>query len=252
MASGITIERPARNDARFRILGKRLGTDRHHAMGKMAELWFECLEKQTYFLKAAVIDALTEVDGFADQIADPEVDLAEKTDQGYRIKGVQGRIEWLGVRRENGSKRKQTECKPNANYEQNESEADAKRVPSSSTSSFSSSLKKGEEEKTPPSGGILVDLWQKHSGTLPKILGTNLTSNEFKKIRERLEENSDPPYWEGLIKKLASTPFFCGENNRKWKADFLWLIEPGNHVKLATRDYSNGGDAAALDMSRWT
>ncbi len=84
----------------------------------------------------------------------------------------------------------------------------------------------------------LLTIWQQHSGSLPKLLATNLTSNELVKIRERMEEAPDKEYWVSIVNKLASTPFFCGENDRKWKADFLWLIEPGNHVKVMNREYS--------------
>jgi hypothetical protein len=113
----------------------------------------------------------------------------------------------------------------------------------------------GREKNT--RGGILVELWQKHSGdALPKVISTRLTSHEFTKIRERLEENPDPTYWEDLIKKMAQNPYFHGKNKLSWKADFLWLIEPGNHVKIATRQYTAadppGVDPVALDTSRWT
>lgn len=117
--------------------------------------------------------------------------------------------------------------------------------------------KKGEEAraraKAAPPGGILVELWQKNSGDLPKILPTQLARTHLEKIRERLEENPDPAYWEGIIQKLATTPFFLGKNKRRWKADFLWLIEPENHVKIAMREYGSDEDeaSAALDVSRW-
>lgn len=109
-----------------------------------------------------------------------------------------------------------------------------------------SGTKKGEEEP-PPLGGILVDMWQKHSGELPKIKGT-LTSFELTKIKDRLKENPDPTYWRGLIEKMAATKFFHGKNKFKWRADLLWLIEPGNHTKVATRDYSAGDDEVGADQ----
>lgn len=102
-----------------------------------------------------------------------------------------------------------------------------------------------------PTGSILVELWQKHSGVLPKAIGLN--RHEHEKIRDRLKENPDPAYWEGLIKKMASNAYFAGENNLKWKADFLWLIDPGNHTKVATREYNAQiieEHAAGIDWSR--
>lgn len=93
-----------------------------------------------------------------------------------------------------------------------------------------------QKDKSAHTGSALVELWQKHSGPLPKCIG--LSRHEHDKIKERMKENPDVAYWEKIIKKMADNPYFSGANNLKWKADFLWLIEPGNHLKVAMRDYT--------------
>ncbi len=86
--------------------------------------------------------------------------------------------------------------------------------------------------------GILVELWQKHSGTLEKV--TSVSPTRATQIRERLEENPDPAYWEGLIKKMAASPFFNGQNKFGWAATFGWLIKPGKHEDVAEGTYDSG------------
>ncbi|MGN1105667.1 MAG: hypothetical protein ACI4RH_03385 [Huintestinicola sp.] len=36
----------------------------------------------------------------------------------------------------------------------------------------------------------------------------------------------------------VSSPFLCGENGRNWTANFDWLIEPGNMIKVLEGNYS--------------
>lgn len=102
--AAIRLEDEARTDPRFRILGKRLGTTRFDAIGRMAELWAYCTEKQTYFLSVEIIDELAEVEGFAKLIVSPDIGLAEASDKGIRIKGTRGRIEWLKKLRNSSKK----------------------------------------------------------------------------------------------------------------------------------------------------
>ncbi len=123
MAS-VRIEDEARRDPRFKILGKKIGSDRFSAIGRMIEVWAHCTERETYFLQPEIIDACADFDGFCELLLLPDVNLAEKTDQGIRIKGTQGRIEWLAAKRENGKSGgrpkknlSETETKPKVNLE---------------------------------------------------------------------------------------------------------------------------------------
>jgi hypothetical protein len=94
----------ARKDPRFAILGKRLGTTRFDALGRMGEVWAYCAEHKAYVVPAHIIDVVAEFDGFAELICSPEVDLAEPSEGGVRIRGTKGRIEWLEKLRKNAKK----------------------------------------------------------------------------------------------------------------------------------------------------
>ena len=100
----IRVETSAFSDIRFIILGKRLGTTKWDARGRMEDLWEACTQRETYYLSEETIIAITECDRFPSWVIDPEINLAEKTEHGYYIKGVRGRIEWLTTQRNNGRK----------------------------------------------------------------------------------------------------------------------------------------------------
>lgn len=118
MAS-VRIEEKARADARFKILGERLGTSRFDARARMEELWAYCTEENTYYISSPIIDALAEMKGFSELILHADVNLAVKDDRGIRIKGTKGRIEWLKKARNNGKKGgrpKKPEPEPHGNH----------------------------------------------------------------------------------------------------------------------------------------
>lgn len=100
----VNIEEQARKDPRFVVLGKKLNTTKFDALGRMIEVWAHCTENNSYFLCPEIIDACAELDGFHKLILLTEVGLAEQTSQGIRIKGTEGRIEWLGKIREGAKK----------------------------------------------------------------------------------------------------------------------------------------------------
>lgn len=107
------------NDPRFKILGKLINSNRFDALGRMVAVWEYCTEKQTYFLTEIILDAISEIENFADALT--KSDLAERTDEGIRIKGTKGRIEWLRKLRQNGKKGgrpKKTKTKPDGNQKE--------------------------------------------------------------------------------------------------------------------------------------
>lgn len=104
MLAAIRVEEKALTDPRFGILGKLMGVDKFSARGRVEVLWAHCTETKSYYLSESVIDTLAEFDGFAALLCHSEVMLAEKTDDGIRIKGAKGRIEWLAKLRKNGKK----------------------------------------------------------------------------------------------------------------------------------------------------
>lgn len=107
-----------RNDPRFKVLGSLLGTNEYDALGRMVAVWDFCTEKHTYFLTETLVNILGNLENFCVAICNENVGLGEVCEQGIRIKGTKGRIEWLKKARVNGKKGgrpKKTTLKPEPN-----------------------------------------------------------------------------------------------------------------------------------------
>jgi hypothetical protein len=104
--ASVRIEEEARTDPRFTILGEKIGANRFDALGRMVEVWAYCTEKQTYFVRADMLDAVSGVKNFGNFLVESDLaSLLEEEDScGFRIKGTKGRIEWLSKLRKNGKK----------------------------------------------------------------------------------------------------------------------------------------------------
>lgn len=102
MAAAVRIDASAFTDPRFKILGSLIGSDRFRAIGCMAMVWSHCTEHQARTLSAEVIDALTDVEGFSESMV--RAGLGERIEDGIRICGTKGRIEWLATKRKNARK----------------------------------------------------------------------------------------------------------------------------------------------------
>lgn len=135
MAS-VRIEDEAFSDVRYLILAAKAGlADADHARGKMALLWRQCTMASTYVLDEAVVLAVLGPNGVTALVASR---LGEETPDGIRIKGTEGRIEWLARLRENGAKggRKRAD-------------ADKQQASGSAPGSASGSLEETKSQATP-------------------------------------------------------------------------------------------------------
>lgn len=97
MAAPVRIEASAFADPRIDLLGQLAGYSRFEALGRLAHLWSTCTERQLYVVPEAIIRATIGPAGVQHML---DADLAEPVDGGYRIRGLAGRIEWLGELRE--------------------------------------------------------------------------------------------------------------------------------------------------------
>ena len=95
-----------------------------------------------------------------------------------------------------------------------------------------------------PAPSLLMKIWNENRGPLLAAVQT-LSKGRDRKIRVRLNEKSDPAYWEDLMNRIVASPFLCGENDRGWRVDFDWLIvNDTNHVKVAEGKY--GGNQSGM------
>jgi hypothetical protein len=96
----------------------------------------------------------------------------------------------------------------------------------------------------------LAKLWNEHSSpSQPKVRGCS--NDRRRKAKARLNEGDfrDPKgYWVDVIKRVASSKFCNGDNDRGWVADFDFLIRPDTHHKVLEGKYSSGkAGSSALD-----
>lgn len=84
----------------------------------------------------------------------------------------------------------------------------------------------------------LVDIWNEHSGPLPKV--KKLSTKRRRTAKVRCREEPDPEFWRDVIKRMAASPFCRGEV-KEWRADFDFLLQPDTHVKVIEGKYDARG-----------
>ena len=102
MAASVRIEDEAFSDIRYDVLASACHlADADHARGKMLNLWRQCTAQARHVLPRSMIVAVLGQDG---PVGIVEAGLGEEHPEGIRIKGTEGRIEWLTKLRENAAK----------------------------------------------------------------------------------------------------------------------------------------------------
>lgn len=83
-------------------------------------------------------------------------------------------------------------------------------------------------------GVDLSAIWNSYCHPLPKV--SRLNDSRRRQMKIRLNENSDPEYWGGLVKRMAASTFCC---QGQW-ATFDWLMKNDtNHVKITEGKFDN-------------
>jgi hypothetical protein len=93
MAVSVRVEDEAFSDIRYEVLGGYLGTSKYDALGRLCWLWRQCTQQSTYVLDQQVVQVIV------DPVKLCDANLGVVVEQGIRIKGTEGRIEWLEERR---------------------------------------------------------------------------------------------------------------------------------------------------------
>jgi phage replication O-like protein O len=81
----------------------------------------------------------------------------------------------------------------------------------------------------------IIDLYNGILGEagLPRVV--KFTDTRRKLIRARWNESPktcDLDWWDGFFRLVTRNPFWIGNGNRGWRADFDWLLKEGNFVKV--------------------
>lgn len=78
---------------------------------------------------------------------------------------------------------------------------------------------------------------------LPKVI--KVSDARRRRIKSRFADGYTIEDFRTLFKTAVETPFLCGENSRNWAANFDWLIEPGNMLKVLEGNYSTSSTRAS-------
>lgn len=81
----------------------------------------------------------------------------------------------------------------------------------------------------------LAELWNANKSAKQTKINLKLlkpTQPRWKAAKARLSEFPDLDYWAQVIKKIAANGWCNGENDRRWVADFDYLVRPETHVKV--------------------
>ncbi len=235
------------SDKRFDYLGKLLQIGRHEARSKMLDVWHRAtFDLEDAFL-AEELDIIFELEGASSALVKSK--LAEECGDKVRVKGVEKRIAWLKSAQELGRKSasvrrekygtaqpktpKNIEGRSKVPSEGLEGSSNALRTSSSSSSSSSNSNTKESPAPTHP----LFEIWNEHRGKLPKSL--LMTPKRLKNANARLKEVPDLEQWVKIVKKLASSEWHLGKNDRGWRADFDFFLKPDTYVKAMEGQYDN-------------
>lgn len=67
-----------------------------------------------------------------------------------------------------------------------------------------------------------------------------------KKLNARLKECDGLEGWKAALQNIEQSPFLTGANNRNWKADLDFILQPSKFIKIMEGGYSGGGKNAVM------
>ncbi len=82
----------------------------------------------------------------------------------------------------------------------------------------------------------VVEAWNDMAEPLGLPTVRKLTPERRKRLATRIRSNTIDEFTEAIA-AVPRSPFLRGENNRGWKADFDWMLEPKNFTKLTEGTY---------------
>jgi hypothetical protein len=95
-------------------------------------------------------------------------------------------------------------------------------------------------ESSPPSQTSLAQEvfseWNNQT-VFPKCL--TLSGTRRRTLESRLKEPFFKANWKDAMLRVRKSSFCCGENDRKWRADFDWFVRPDTVAKIMEGKYDN-------------
>ena len=82
----------------------------------------------------------------------------------------------------------------------------------------------------------IVEAWNELADAKGLAKVVRVTDSRRKQIQARIKEY-EPDDWSKALTAIYKSKFLCGENDRGWKADFDFLLQPKSFVKLVEGAY---------------
>ena len=87
----------------------------------------------------------------------------------------------------------------------------------------------------------LVQIWNEemtpHNFAYAKMIAGNTHLNNFLEAVKILRTEE---MWKELFSEVREMPHLCGDNEKGWRANLIWLINPDNLVKVQNGNYAKG------------
>ena len=83
----------------------------------------------------------------------------------------------------------------------------------------------------------VVEAWNDLADARGLAKIARITENRRRQIKARIREYQ-PEDWSTALAAIYNSKFLCGENDRGWKADFDFLLQPKSFVKLIEGVYN--------------
>jgi hypothetical protein len=80
-----------------------------------------------------------------------------------------------------------------------------------------------------------VAFWNSNCGALPKVV--NLSEVRRKKLNRRRQDSFWVANFEASVRKITTSDFCNGKNDRGWKADFDWMLQDSVAEKIMEGKY---------------
>jgi len=100
--------------------------------------------------------------------------------------------------------------------------------------------------------GTAIDAWNRICGdVLPKV--RKLTEARARALRRRLVDDCGGSLqaWEAYCRRIRSSPFLCGQNDRGWVATIEFALRPSSYAKVIEGNYDCRQPVARDDRSAW-
>lgn len=226
--------------------------DRDKVIGNI--VWFWKIARAAYKKGRVVTEHEWRSHGFIKELIPTFV---EKVEGGYMAVGAEKHFGWIRNKVEAGSKggiasaKKRAAQREGTSNDSNElgrkhSQATAStRNPLSLSLSLSLENNSGDMPIANATGTPhwMVELWNLHCGSLPKIKGLGPAHRRKGKTRHQFLNDQlkaygeDRAYWTKIIQRIASSKFCTGQNDRGWVATFDWLLQADVPLKIDEGKY---------------